>query len=226
MKKNKYISVDEELLMACATRYCIGRQTYVTSLAPYIGKKYYPLLSDEKAEHTAKDIRNCIADVLNFGALTFRYDGTVMQEQRDALSDFLNWLNENVESEKDLIGIDTIECYKEDYKPDTPKKFFVTKKKHYELPKYETDFHDLLAWHKLSSLFDRKNHVKVWVNYDGKEECIECFYAWEKALTLQDDGLYRQTPWKYTKSLISVDRYLEKGDHAGRLDEAFITKIE
>ena len=51
MKKNKYISVDEELLMACATRYCIGRQTYVTSLAPYIGKKYYPLLSDRKIQN-------------------------------------------------------------------------------------------------------------------------------------------------------------------------------
>lgn len=220
----KQISLDEEMLMWTSYRYCIGRQTYVTSLAPYIGKKYYPLLSDEKAEHTAKDIRNCIADVLNFGALTFRYDGTV--SERDALSDFLTWLNDNVESEKDLIGIDTIECYKEDYKPDTPKKFFVTKKKHYELPKYETDFTDLLEWHKLSSLFDRKSHVKVWVNYDGKEERIECFYAWEKALTLQDDGLYRQTPWKYRKCLISVDRYLEKGEHAGQLCEAFITKIE
>jgi hypothetical protein len=220
----KEISLDEEMLMFTSYRYCIGRQTYVTSLAPYIGKKYYPLLSYEKAEHTAKDIRNCIADVLNYGSLTFRYDGTV--SERDALSDFLTWLNDNVESEKDLIGIDAIECYKEDYKPDTPKKFFVTKKKHCELPKYETDFTDLLEWHRLSSLFDRKNHVKVWVIYDGKEECIECFYAWEKALTLQDDGLYRQTPWKYKKCLISVDRYLEKGDHAGRLDEAFITKIE
>lgn len=182
------------------------------------------MLSDEKAEHTAKDIRNCIADVLNYGSLTFRYDGTV--SERDALSDFLTWLNDNVESEKDLIGIDTIECYKEDYKPDSPKKFFVTKRNHYNLPKYETDFHDLLAWHKLSSLFDRKNHFKVWVNYEGKEECIECFYAWEKALTLQDNGLYRQTPWKYTKSLISVDRYLERGEYCGYLNEECITKIE
>ena len=210
--------------MFTSYRYCIGRQTYVTSLAQYIGKKYYPLLSAEKAEHTAQDIRNCIADVLNYGSLTFSYDGTV--SERDALSDFLAWLNDNIESEKDLMGIDTIECYKVDYKPDTPKKFFVTKKKHYEFPKYETDFTDLLDWHKLSSLFDRKNHVKVWVNYEGKEECIECFYAWEKALALQDDGYYKRIPWKYTKSLISVDRYLEKGELAGRIDEAFITKIE
>lgn len=71
----------------------------------------------------------------------------------------------------------------------------------------------------------KMEHVTVWVNYDGKEECIECFYAWEKALTLQDDGFYKQTPWKYKKCLISVDRYLKCGEHAGRLDEAFITKI-
>ncbi len=226
MANKKEISLDEEMLMWTSYRYCIGRQTYVTSLAPYIGKKYYPLLSDEKAEHTANDIRNCIADVLNFGALTFRYDSTVMNEHRDALSDFLTWLNDNVESGKDLIGIDTIECYKEDYKPDTPKKFFVTKKKHYELPKYETDFTDLLEWHKLSCLFDKKSHVKVWVNYKGKDECIECFYAWEKLLVPTEDDYYKQAPWKYIKCLISVNRYLELGERAGRIDETFITKIE
>lgn len=227
MKKEQGLSLDEEMLMWTSYRYCIGRQTYVTSLAPYIGEKYYPLLSDEKAEHTAKDIRNCIADVLNFGALTFHYDGTVKYEQRDALSDLLTWLNDNVENEKDLIGIDTIECYKEDYKNDTPKKFFVTKKKHYELPKYETDFSDLLEWHKLSSLFDRKNHVNVLVNYDGKEEWIECFYSWRKTCVQHDDGPYfRQVPWKYEKVLYGVEHYLTIGEYAGSLNEDYILKIE
>lgn len=233
MKKNNQteetntITLDEEMLMWTSYRYCIGRQTYVTSLAPYIGKKYYPLLSDEKAEHTANDIRNCIADVLNFGALTFHYDGTVMYEQRDALSDFLTWLNDNVENEKDLIGIDTIECYKKDYKNDTPKKFFVTKKKHHELPKHETVFSDLLEWHKLSSLFDRKNHVNVLVNHDGKEEWIECFYSWRKRSVKDDeDGIYYHIePWKYDKVLYGVDHYLSRGEYAGRLNEDYILDI-
>ena len=225
MKKNKYISVDEELLMACATRYCIGRQTYVTSLAPYIGRKYYPLMNDSQAQHTAEDIRKCIADTLNHGSLTFRYDGTV--SERDALSDFLTWLNANVVSEKDLIGIDTIECYKEDYKEDTPKKFFVTQRQHYDFQKYETDFSDLLEWHKLSSLFDRKNHVNVLVNHDGKEEWIECFYSWRKACIKDEDGpYYRQEPWKYEKVLYGVEHYLSRGEYAGSLNEDYIVKIE
>ena len=63
MKENKQteepktITLDEEMLMWTSYRYCIGRQTYVTSLAPYIGKKYYPLMNDSQAQHTAEDIR-------------------------------------------------------------------------------------------------------------------------------------------------------------------------
>ena len=44
-----------------------------------------------------------------------------------------------------------------------------------------------------------------------------------KIFTFTPDDM---TPWKYKKCLISVDRYLERGEHAGRLDESFITKIE
>ena len=228
MKKEQGLSLDEEMLMWTSYRYCIGRQTYVTSLAPYIGKKYYPLLSDEKAEHTAKDIRNCIADVLNFGTLTFKYDGTVRSVERDALSDLLTWFNENVECDKDLAGIDTIECYKEDYKEDTPKKFFATQRKHYDFQKYETDFSDLLEWHKLSSLFDRKNHVNVLVNYNGKEEWIECFYSWRKRSVKDDeDGIYYHIePWKYEKVLFGVDHYLSRGEYAGSLNDDYIVKVE
>jgi hypothetical protein len=165
--------------------------------------------------------------VLNFGSLTFHYDGTVVNEQRDALSDFLTWLNDNVESEKDLIGIDTIECYKEDYKSDTPKKFYVTQKQHYDFQKYETDFSDLLEWHKLSSLFDRKNHVNVLVNYDGKEEWIECFYSWRKTCVKENDGpYYRQVPWQYEKALYGVDNYLTIGEYADSLNEDYIVRIE
>lgn len=226
MKKQIGISTDEEMLMWTSYRYCIGRQTYVSTLAPYIGKKYYPLLSNEQSDFTAKDIRRCIEDVLNHGLLTFKYDGTIFEDERDALNDFLTWLNENIQSDKDLIGIDTIECYRESYKKDEPKKFFVTKKSHYEFSKYEHEFSDLLVWHKLSSLFDRKNHVKVLVKYDGKEECKECFYAWCKTLTQVEDGLYKNTPWKYEKRLVSVERYLERGEYCGYLNEECITKIE
>lgn len=221
------LSLDEEMLMWTSYRYCIGRQTYVTSLAPYIGRKYYPLMNDEKSQHTAEDIRKCIADTLNHGTLTFKYDGTVARDERDALGDFLTWINNNVVSEKDLIGIDTIECFKENYKQGSTKQFFVTKMNHHELQKYETDFADLLEWHKLSSLFDRKNHVNVLVNYDGNEEWIECFYSWRKTCVKENDGpYYRQVPWQYEKALYGVDNYLTIGEYAGSLNEDYILKIE
>lgn len=227
MKKEQKLSLEEEMLMFTSYRYCIGRQTYVTSLAPYIGRKYYPLMSDSQAQHIAQDIRNCIADSLNYGTLTFQYDGTVRSEERDALSDLLTWFNENVESDKDLACIDTIECYKEDYKEDTPKKFFVTKRQHYDFLKYETDFSDFLEWYKLSSLFDRKSHVNVLVNYNGKEEWIECFYSWRKTCVKDNDGpFYRQVPWKYDKVLYGVDHYLSRGEHAGSFNEEYIVRIE
>lgn len=227
MEKKQGLSLDEEMLMWTSYRYCIGRQTYVTSLAPYIGRKYYPLMSEEQSQHTAKDIRKCIEDVLNYGTLTFQYDSTVCYAERDAISDLLTWFNENVECDKDLAGIDTIECYKEDYKEDTPKKFFVTQRIHYDFQKYETDFSDLLEWHKLSSLFDRKNHVNVLVNYNGKEEWIECFYSWRKTCVKDNDGpFYRQAPWKYEKVLYGVDHYLSRGEYVGSLNEEYIVRIE
>lgn len=227
MEKEQRLSLDEEMLMWTSYRYCIGRQTYVTSLAPYIGRKYYQLMSDSQAQHTTEDIRNCIADVLNHGTLTFQYDGTVSRDERDSLSDFLTWINDNVVSEKDLIGIDTIECFKENYKQGSTKQFFVTKMNHHELQKYETDFSDLLEWYKLSSLFDRKSHVNVLVNYNGKEEWIECFYSWRKTCVKDNDGpFYRQVPWKYEKVLYGVDHYLSRGLYAGSLNEEYIVKIE
>ena len=90
------LSLDEEMLMWTSYRYCIGRKTYVTSLASYIGKKYYNLLSDERAEFTSKDIKECINDCLNFGALSIKYEGSVSNNERDGLSDLLTWFNENV----------------------------------------------------------------------------------------------------------------------------------
>ena len=46
MRKDK-ISLDEELLVYGAWRYGIGRRSYYSSVASYIGKKYYNSFSDE-----------------------------------------------------------------------------------------------------------------------------------------------------------------------------------
>lgn len=228
--KRENLSIDEEMLMWTSYRYCIGRHTYVSTLAPYIGKKYYPLLSDERAEFTAKDIKECINNCLSFQSLSFTYDGSIPYDERDGLSDFLTWINENVESEKDLVNIDSIECYKESYGADVPKKFFTTQKKRLILPKYESDYSDLLVWHQLAQLFDKKNHKKVWINDNGEEKCVECFEYWAELFVADENEdnshILHRKPYKYVKRITSVDNYLKYGERCGYLDDEYIIKIE
>lgn len=227
-KQKETLSLDEEMLMWTSYRYCIGRKSYVNSLASYIGKKYYHLLSDERAEITAQDIRRCISDTLHFGAITFTYEGSVSEKERDALSDFLIWLTENVTDSKDLHNIDTITCYKDSYKADAPKKYFTTKTHRLHLDAYEHDFSDLIVWHTLSSLFDKKNHKILTVNYNGEEKKVEAFECWCKKIAPieNEPNYYRAVPWKYTKAYITVEAYLNKGEHAPYVNEEYIIKIE
>lgn len=220
----KELSLDEEMLMWTSYRYCIGRKTYVNSLAPYIGKKYYHLLSDAQAQHTAFDIRRCIADCLRYNGLSFIYDGTVPDGQRNALTDYLNWINENVNNSKDLQGIKKIVCYKESY--NAPKKYNIIRCERPTIERYESDFSNLLVWETLASLFDKENYKKVTVNFNGEIKELECFEAWEKEVILEENGeYYIDKPWKYHKVFKSVERYLE-GEYETILNSDYIIKVE
>lgn len=50
------LSLDEEILLACAFRYCLGRRTYVVSSCVSELKKKYHLLGDHFKERTMKEI--------------------------------------------------------------------------------------------------------------------------------------------------------------------------
>lgn len=217
-------SMDEEMLMWTSYRYCIGRHTYVSSLAPYIGRKYYKLLSDERLEFAAKDIRDCIKDALGFKF--FEYDWSIRQE-RKPLDDFFNWVNDNIYRDEDWRGIHSIHCYEEDGEI----KYDVHTGSRKTLEKFEHDFSDLIAWETLASFFDKKNYKRVRVNNGGEEQIIICFETWTKLLrpTKQTDGImhyYEAIPWKYKKCLKSVDDYLYKGEKSGYLNEEYIISIE
>lgn len=216
--------MDEEMLMWTSYRYCIGRHTYVSTLAPYIGQKYYKLLSDERLAFTAKDIRDCIKDALGFRF--FEYDYSIRQE-RKPLDDFFNWVNKNIFSNEDWNGIHSIHCYEEDGEI----KYDIHRGCRKTLEKFEHDYSDLIVWETLASFFDKKNYKRVKVNYNGVEETILCFETWTKVLkpTKQTDGLmyyYEAIPWKYKKCLKSVNDYLAKGERAGSLNEEYIVSIE
>lgn len=233
VKKTKLTqcSLDEEMLMFTSYRYCIGRKTYVNSLAPYIGKKYYPLLSAERAEFTAQDIRRCIGDCLQFHHPSFTYDGTVSAKEQNPLSDYIVWLNNNVSDNSDLQGIKEIVCYKDSYKVAEPKKYDVVRCERKTLEVFEHEMSDLLEWDTLASLFDRKNHKLVTTEYNGETRVIRCFEAWTKASvpTGEKQGnlmWYKPIPWKYVKVFMSVSAYLECGRHTGYLREECIIDVK
>lgn len=183
-KKKQEISIDEEMLIWTSYRYCIGRKTYVSTLAPYIGKKYYDLLSDERLDFMARDIRSCIYDQLRLNTVSFNYEGSVFEKERNALADFLTWINENIEKDSDWLGIKEIICYKDSYSNDAPKKFEIRKSDRVTLKPFQSDFEDLLIWEKLASFFDKKNYKKVLVEFNGKKEEILCFECWQRLLQL------------------------------------------
>ena len=106
--KKEMVSSDEEMMMWCAYRYAIGRKTYVSALASYIGKTYYNKLSDNRLEFTALDIRRSIADCLRFGHPRFEYEGTVSDNERNPLSDYVSWITNNVKTKEDLYNVEKI----------------------------------------------------------------------------------------------------------------------
>lgn len=225
-KKKQQCSLDEEMLMWTSYRYCIGRKSYVNTLAPYIGQKYYPILSEERREFTALDIRRSISDCLRLNTPSFEYEYSVCEKERNAVADYLTWLNENIKDSKDLANVKKITCYKDSYKKDAPKLIEVTTSSRSHRECYESDFSDLLIWEELASLFDKPRHKWITVNYNGKKECIECFEVWRKTYEPISEGLFKPVAWKYEKEWKSVKHYLERGQQAGCLNKKFITKIE
>ena len=226
--KKETLSLDEEMLMWTSYRYCIGRKTYVNSLAPYIGQKYYNLLSDARAEHAATDIRQCIADCLRFHKPSFEYEGTVDRDDRNALVDYVMWINENVTSKNDLFNTEKIVCYKDGYGEKYDKKYDVHTRGKEWTHIFESDFEDLVIWETLASLFDRKHHKMITVKYDGKVEEIRCFETIEKAYAPVPDnpGFVRPVEWKWRKCWKSVNSFLTLGENAGSLNEEYIVEIK
>lgn len=229
-KNNKQeCSIDEEMLMWTSYRYCIGRKTYVSSLASYIAKKYYDILTKERKEFTASDIRHCIEDVFRFGGIDFEYDHTVNRDERNPVMDFIMWINDNINDEKDWLNIKSVVCYKESYNPDAPKLFkIITSENPSRIPVYQHEFSDLMIWNDLASMFDVKNHKIIHVKYDGKEEDIECFESLvEDCVPCKDNSnYYQRKPWSWKKVWVSVEQFKSRGEYSGHIYEENIIEIK
>lgn len=227
MRKKNQISVDEELLVCGAWRYGIGRRSYYSTVASYIGKKYYKLFSDERLAFNAKDIRNEIANHLSFGNSSFRYEYSVMEEERNPIKDLIEWKSQY---KGDLSNIKEICCYKDSYNKDVPKKFeVITTDRASDLNMELFEINHLLDWDSLASLFNKKGHKQVTVEYNNEVKTLECFPVWvQKSVPMVNENgtFYQRVEGEYEVAYVGVEKFLKTGNFGLTLNPDYIKNIE
>ena len=213
----------EETLMWTSYRYCIGRKTYVTSLAGEIAQHYYKRMDDDMLEFTAKDIRKEIMDKLQWLPFSLRiyrhYDADEFNPIEVLMEFFERY---DVNTYEDMITYCKVQydvnndTYEFEKKEPTIKSYFSL-----------SDIDELLPWEKLAACFDKKNHKMVTVEYDGKTETIECFKSWTRKTIPLDDPIYvRIADFGWKPIWVSVDDYVKDGNYCGYINEDCIKEIK
>ena len=228
--KNDTCSIDEEMLMWTSYRYCIGRKTYVSSLAGYMAKKYYPILSDERKLFTAKDIRSSILDHIRWTPFDFSYEGSVNYSQRKPVEDLMEFMKENnIDSLEKIMGIESVSVYHDTYKDGEKHKYRIsTQTPQQQKLINQFDIECFFPWMDLASLFDINGHKLITVEYNGKKEKVVAFESWVGDTVECEDspGYFMSVPWRWKKVYKSVDRYIEKGEYCGYIEPSYIKSIE
>ena len=233
MKKKKNFDVDDELILVSALRYAIGRHSYISCLASSIADKYYDvLMENDNAESISKEIINKINDCFNYMSIGLRYDGTIGYDERDAMSDIINFLNNNIEKKEDTYGIKTIEVYKKDYKPESPKEYNIIKDKRLynyqsEWFNIDSEIENLLYWYTLAQVLNKSCYKQIKIkSSDGIKE-ITVVPTFERQFDIEEkDGLcyMHKKEVKYKICYIPLEK-AKVGQYTYKLiDEKIITE--
>ena len=215
MKEKKKFDVDDELILVGALRYAIGRHSYISCLASSIAQKYYDvLMKNDKAESISKEIINKINDCFQYMSIGLRYDGTVGYEDRNAMVDIITFLNNNIDKKEDTYGIKTIEVYKKDYKPETPKEFNIIKDERLynfqsEWFNIDSEIENLLVWYTLAQLLDKScyEQIKIKTTEGVKEVTVVPTFERQYDLEEKDGYCYlHKKDVKYKKCYIPLEK--------------------
>lgn len=155
-------------------RYCIGRKTIAASahagtIADIIFKNPN-LLTQDRKEFMAQDIRQCVLDTLKWN-------------KRIRFENNYHWYNTNWDFYTLLLE-GMRECpypLEARYVIDMEKRTLSWEKygfRHNEveiLDKPDDMYHDLIVWMKLANALDESCHKDIIVNHNGEEKTIRCF---------------------------------------------------
>jgi hypothetical protein len=150
-----------------------------------------------------------------------------MEEERNPIKDFIEWKSQY---KGDLVNIKEVRCYKDTYDKDAPKKFEVITTD--RIRDFKTDLFEinhLLDWDSLASLFDKKGHKQVTIEYNNEVKTIECFPVWVKKVVPfvnGSDTYYQRVEGEYEIAYVSVDNFLKTGNFGYTLNPEYIKNIE
>lgn len=184
-----------------SSRYCIGRHTiaaacHAETIAKVINNNPN-ILSKERIEFAAVDIRRCINDAINWR------DSVLVTGCRDmdAFSAVLYKSNEKDDPANWKYEVDT-----------SRKEVYIDKPMGALNSKFDDDYIDLIPWVKLANLLDKSCHRMVTTEYKGEVKTMECY-----PFPLRHNGKYIKAWADVNNSDISINRWISA---------EFITKIE
>lgn len=219
-KKNEQSTEFERMLMWTSYRYCIGRHTYVVTMADDIARHYYNRLDDAEKMCTAMDIRREIMTQLRL-ALPFDFDIDAYATDRELnpLKTLMRFFErEGVKSIKDLYGYSYVG--------------YDARKNEFDVRKCEPkpmqilqpyDIEDLIPWERLASCFDVRRHCLVTMK-DGQQ--VRAFTSWERnTIPADEKGYYRNAVFGWHEVFVPLDECV-KGNARLRISEDLITEID
>lgn len=209
--RNRYREND---LIWLSRNYAMGRHSYAASHCEDIMTYSNEVLSPERKEFMALDIRRELADHLRWQSFFFDVPMGI-EETHSPLDLFLRFITEN--------GLDTEDKIKE-YShiqvvaaPDGSI-FYRTEKKPQERAWFNaySSIDDYLGWDELASYFLPSCHKKCRVRYEGKESIIPYIDTWVSVHN-------REGRIRYERAKIPIDR-IPSGFHRTYLNEKYIVE--
>lgn len=210
----------ERMLMWTSYRYCIGRHTYVVTMADEMAEHYYSRLDDAEKLHTAMDIRREILTQLRL-ALPFDFDVDLYAPDRglNPLKTLMRFFErEGVKSKKELYNYSYVHYDARE------NRFDVEKCEPNERRSFSIyDIEDLIPWERLASCFDVRRHCLVTMK-DGQQ--VRAFTSWERnVIPAEEKGYYFNADFGWHEILVPLDEYI-KGNARLRINDDLITEID
>lgn len=195
--------------------YALGRHSYAASLCHDIAQYGRMVLSPERQEFTAYDIRREIGFHLSMHSINFHYPIDFEQEH-SPLDYLLRFLKENnITTNEQLAEYSHITVVR-----NADGLSFETRKKDDGEGSYchaLSDLSDYLEWDDLASFFDPKMHKQCIIRYEGKEQTVNYFDSW---IPIYDGS----GGYKFEKVKRPIDRYAAAPYRCCYINEEYIVE--